>query len=76
MLHITHTGLLMTVISAVRASTACRHTILDISPLLQDAGSAIVDDSFLRCLFPFLLTYYSGHSLLSGSSLCTMKTPS
>ena len=28
---------------------ACRHTILDISPLLQDAGSAIVDDSFLRC---------------------------
>lgn len=27
----------------------CRHTLLDISPLLQDAGAAIVDDSFLRC---------------------------
>lgn len=27
----------------------CRREILDISPFLQDAGKAIVDDSFLRC---------------------------
>ena len=26
-----------------------RQELLDISPLLQDAASAIVDDSFLRC---------------------------
>lgn len=27
----------------------CRQELLDISPLLQDAASAVVDDSFLRC---------------------------
>ena len=27
----------------------CRPALLDISPLLQDAAAAIVDDSFLRC---------------------------
>ena len=26
-----------------------RQDLLDVSPLLQDAGAAIVDDSFLRC---------------------------
>ena len=28
---------------------ACRRDLLDISPLVQDAAAAIVDDSFLRC---------------------------
>ncbi len=32
-----------------RGARARRQDLLDVSPLLQDAGAAIVDDSFLRC---------------------------
>lgn len=30
-------------------ANVCRRDLLDISPLVQDAAAAIVDDSFLRC---------------------------
>ena len=51
----------------------CRHTLLDISPLLQDAGAAIVDDSFLRC---FQVATWLQLALLSAqlTSLSTLAT--